>query len=141
MSSLQAVFKKEVGLIRYYHIERIVRRWRKLVKNSRHRHNVLKEWISTEQNYINDLNIIIERIEKPLVSKKLINEDQQAILFPNVDVIIKLSMRLLDFLKEVERTWHPKTTGLSSELITLYPFFKIYISYCNVFYKGQNILK
>ena len=111
------------------------------MKNSRHRHNVLKEWITTEQNYINDLKMIIDKIEKPMIEKKLITEDQQAILFPNVDVIITLSTRLLEFLKSVENKWHCRNTEISSELITLYPFFRIYISYCNVFNKGQIILK
>ena len=70
--------------------------WRKLAKKSQHRLNVLKEWAQTEQNYMNDLKFIIERIQGPMVAQGLISEAQKSILFSNVDVIAILSQNLLD---------------------------------------------
>ena len=72
-------------------IERMVKTWKKMAKKSRHRVNILKEWEVTEQAYINDLKIIIKRIQDPLVAAEIISEQEDRILFPNLYPMLKLS--------------------------------------------------
>ena len=62
-----------------------------MAKKSRHRLNILKEWAQTEEAYIHDLELIIEKIQIPFRMNKLITEEEDRILFPNLDSIIRLS--------------------------------------------------
>ena len=39
------------------------------------------------------------------------------------------------------RNWNPNKVVISTRLNRLHSFFRIYIEYCTVFCKGQNILK
>lgn len=48
-------------------IQRMIKVWKKMVKKSRQRINILKEWVVTEEAYIKDLNLIIEKIQKPML--------------------------------------------------------------------------
>jgi hypothetical protein len=44
-----------------------VNKWRKLQQKSKQRLNILREWQTTEKSYIDDLKIIQNGIQKPLV--------------------------------------------------------------------------
>lgn len=70
----------------------------KAKKAAYHRHAVLKEFITTERNYVRDLHLIIDKIQKPLVEKKVITKEQEKILFPNIVGLIGLSNVLLEDL-------------------------------------------
>ena len=74
--------------------------------------------------------------KNPLVSK-----EQEMLMFANVDVIITLSTNLYEELDKLEKQWHPLKTLIGPALLSLQAFFKIYLEYCNQFYKGQTILK
>lgn len=63
------------------------------------------------------------------------------LMFANVDVIITLSTNLYEELDKLEKQWHPLKTLIGPALLSLQAFFKIYLEYCNQFYKGQTILK
>lgn len=58
--------KRPLPAITFMKVQRCINVWRKRAKNSRHRFNVLKEWIETEKNYNRDLQLIIDKIEQPL---------------------------------------------------------------------------
>lgn len=47
-----------VDIFRYFNVRKLVRKWRKRAKNSKHRLYVLREWIATERTYIKDLKLI-----------------------------------------------------------------------------------
>jgi hypothetical protein len=70
--------QKPINLFAYFRIRKMIRKWRKRAKNSKHRHYVLQEWISTEKTHIKDLKIIQEEIRRPIVSSKppLITKEQ-----------------------------------------------------------------
>jgi hypothetical protein len=63
------------------------------------------------------------------------------LMFANVDVIITLSTNLFEELDKLEKKWNPLTTLIGPALLSLHAFFKIYLEYCNQFYKGQAVLK
>jgi hypothetical protein len=47
---------------------------------------------------VRDLQLIIDKIQKPLVDKKVITKEQERILFPNLVALIGLSNVLLEDL-------------------------------------------
>lgn len=46
-----------------------IRRVRKNMKKTKHRNNVLNEWLNTEKSYYNDLNTALSLIKKPMREK------------------------------------------------------------------------
>ena len=71
-----------------------LKKWSKQSKNSRQRVHILKEWISTERSYIDDLKIIENSIQKPFKTAKLISPEQDRMLFPNLKAMVDLSVDL-----------------------------------------------
>lgn len=63
-----------------------------MLKRFKYRKNVIKELISTEEQYVKDLNIIITELLTPL--KKIANEQDMKKIF-NVETIYGLNKDLL----------------------------------------------
>lgn len=59
-------------------------KWRKLARKSQQRYLILKEWAETEQTYISDLRIMRDKIQAPLLSRGVIDEQEEGQLFPNL---------------------------------------------------------
>ena len=135
--------KQPLGIFGYFRIKKLIRKWRKRVKNNRYRLEVLREWVKTEKNYITDLKLIQDEIRKPLMTAKnpLITTEQEGYIFANIDVIIRLSTDLYDGLEKLMKEWNPRKTLIGPPLLALCAYFKLYTVYCNSFYKGQAALK
>ena len=84
------------NVILNFKIKKMLKTWKKMAKKSKHRLNIMKEWAYTEEGYIKDLYLIIDQIQKPLQEKKLINDEEDRLLFPNINSIIKLSEEMLN---------------------------------------------
>jgi predicted glycoside hydrolase/deacetylase ChbG (UPF0249 family) len=73
----------------------IRRKLEKLFKNHRYRKNVINEVISTEQGYVNDLDLILTYIKPKIVELKVLTSQQIQLLFSNVFELHSLNSRLL----------------------------------------------
>ena len=129
------------NVILHFKIKKMLKTWKKMAKKSKHRLNILKEWAFTEEGYIRDLHLIMEQIQKPLNEKKLITDEEDRILFPNINSIIKLSEEMLGEIKNMIKNWDPRKTMIGETLINFHKYFIIYRDYCNNFMKGQQIIK
>ena len=72
---------------------------------------------------------------------KLITEEEDRILFPNLDSIIRLSKEMLAQINLFIAEWHPHKTKIGEAIINFHKYFLIYRDYCNNFMKGQQIIK
>ena len=62
-----------------------------MLKRYKHRGAILDEILKTETNYLNNLNILIEKIMKPLKKQKIITPEESKIIFSNVEQIQALN--------------------------------------------------
>lgn len=122
-------------------IQQMIKTWKKKARKSRHRVNILKEWELTEKAYIEDLKLIINRIQEPLIAADILSLEDDRILFPNLNSMLKLSEELLSDIQGFLKDWNPHRTLIGKKLIQFHKGFIIYREYCNSFYKGQAILK
>lgn len=132
---------KPIPTLTFIKIQRMVKRWRRRAKNSRHRLMVLKEWITTERNYIRDLELIVAKIEQPMRKSDLLTPEQLQVVFPNVDVLITLSKSMLGDLERIQANWKPSIVKIAPTLLALEPYFRVYIEYCKKYHKGIELLK
>lgn len=61
-----------------------LKKWRKLASKSKDRFHRLNELVTTEKDYFNDLNKIKDWIREPLLSNKIITQEQAKSMFPNL---------------------------------------------------------
>jgi len=69
--------------------------WRRKMLKSKQRWYGLDELVQTETTYCKDLIIIRDKIQQPLIDMKIITEQEQQELFPNIQGMINLSEQLL----------------------------------------------
>ena len=72
-----------------------IKKLKKSRKKTKHRFNVLNEWLNTEVSYRNDISTAIECIKKPMLEHHLIDEKEAHILFPEFESMIQLSTMML----------------------------------------------
>lgn len=76
-----------------------------------------------------------------MLEKGLITGEEDRVMFPNLDAMLKLSRELLAEIKKFLANWNPHKTVIGNTLINFHKYFIIYREYCNNFYKAQKILK
>ena len=76
--------------------------------------SVIHEIISTERDYVNDLEIITEQYLKTLEAKKLIRNDQRDAIFGNIDELIPIHSHLLS---ELEREFDEEDPNFASVFV------------------------
>lgn len=70
----------------------------------------------------------------------MITSDEEKLIFPNMDGIIKLSEEMHSTMEGVLGTWHPYRTQIAPAIKKLSSFFMIYIEYFNNYEKGKDVL-
>ncbi|CAD8151511.1 unnamed protein product [Paramecium octaurelia] len=111
---------------------RYVKPFKKLRKQHRYRVNVINELISTENKYVNDLLVIKENVQQPLL-KIIENQDHVKFMF-NLDSIYYFNFEFLKILKTKEKIVNEKPYDKIMDQITvLLAGFKFYYDYCKEF--------
>ena len=103
-----------------------LKKWGKQAKNSKQRVNILKEWISTERSYIEDLSIIESLIQKPLKENGLITGEEERTLFPNLKAMTDLSLDLTQCIETALADWNPHSVLIGEKIKAYSKFFMIY---------------
>ncbi|CAK72995.1 unnamed protein product (macronuclear) [Paramecium tetraurelia] len=111
---------------------RYVKPYKKLRKQHRYRVNVINELIQTENKYVNDLLVIKENIQQPLL-RIIDNQDHVKFMF-NLDSIYYFNFEFLKILKKKEKIFKEKPYDKIMDQITvLLAGFKFYYDYCKEF--------
>eukprot|EP00029_Vermamoeba_vermiformis_P006608 TRINITY_DN2639_c0_g2_i1.p1 TRINITY_DN2639_c0_g2~~TRINITY_DN2639_c0_g2_i1.p1 ORF type:complete len:823 (+),score=141.59 TRINITY_DN2639_c0_g2_i1:47-2515(+) len=88
------------------------------------RAGLVKELINTEENYVEDLRIIIEVFMQPL--KEILTKQETAMLFSNVEALLPINESLIKSLRDADA---PENIGRI--FVEKGDLFKIYAVYCS----------
>eukprot|EP01080_Neovahlkampfia_damariscottae_P006927 gene6927-11090_t len=100
-------------------------------KGLRERNNILKEIITTEEEYLRCLIYIIQYYKEPMLKKKIIKEIEVVNTFSNLDEIIAVHSSFLSKLHAVLE--HFPITNFGEIFYSQIPSFCIYAKFCNTF--------
>lgn len=99
------------------------------------RNKCLHEILTSEQNYVKQLEIIINFFMTPIKTKNLLDSDDFNVVFGNIDSIYNINKELL---KSLEKKNDIKQTATAFSKIG--PFFKLYSVYACDFKKALSFL-
>eukprot|EP01089_Gocevia_fonbrunei_P015781 TRINITY_DN4718_c0_g1_i2.p1 TRINITY_DN4718_c0_g1~~TRINITY_DN4718_c0_g1_i2.p1 ORF type:complete len:469 (-),score=67.73 TRINITY_DN4718_c0_g1_i2:137-1543(-) len=101
----------------------------------------LQELFSTEKSYVDSLEILQEIYTEPLA--KVLSDTEFKTLFWNVKDIAELNTNFYLQLKERVDRWKNLQAGdhvLGDLLLRVFPFMRLYASYCENFLKASKML-
>ena len=58
----------------------------------------VNELIQTEQSYVNDLTVVVDIIQKPLLQQEIITKSDSTIIFSNISLLKDINAELLSAL-------------------------------------------
>lgn len=116
-------------------------KWKKLANRSKDRYYRLRELVTTEEDYRKDLISIKERIQQPLLQSQIIDENDVAKMFPNVESMIGLSVQLREELNAKFQGWDRRKTLIGQTMIRFSKFLLVYSDYFKNFNESQRKLK
>jgi hypothetical protein len=98
------------------------------------RESIMNEIISTERDYISDLNILVNVFLFPIKLKEVISIDDINILFSNVETLVNCNTQLLKDWETEKKTQNETQKSdieiLGEIFMKMSPFFKMYTVYC-----------
>ncbi|KAL7713330.1 Rho guanine nucleotide exchange factor [Entamoeba marina] len=115
--------------------------FRKMNKLYAYRTNVAQELLSTEENYVEQLQVLVTNIVEPqLQQNALLTPEQTKKIFSDIQMILSVNKQFLESFQTIIRHWtsESKIGGL---FIKLAPFLKIYGEYCKNYPEALKALK
>ncbi|KAL6052950.1 Rho guanine nucleotide exchange factor (GEF) 17, variant 3 [Balamuthia mandrillaris] len=96
----------------------------------RRRQDVIFELITTEQQYVQDLHILVDVFLKPVRQRQFLNKMEQAMIFSNVEALLDVNSALLEdlFRRQKENIVVERVGDILVERSDL---FKLYAVYCS----------
>ncbi|ELP86490.1 guanine nucleotide exchange factor, putative [Entamoeba invadens IP1] len=96
--------------------------------------NVVKEFITTEQTYCEQLSVIENIIRQPLLQlqQPILTYDQIRLLFSSITVIYGVNKALFNNLQE-KLSVYTQNSRFGKTILTFTPYLKLYSQYCQIF--------
>lgn len=115
----------------------------KIIKSLKYRRNIIFELLKTEENFINNLDLILINLVFPLRNNCLsISEDTLKMLsslFSNIEPIRNFNEKLFKKLSFLLKSYHHNVV-FGNIMLEFLPFFKLYYFYCNEFEKNSAMI-
>jgi len=110
---------------------------------ARMRRRAAEEILSTEVAYVEQLSMLINSFKKPIEAARVIDRATLKSIFLNVEVLESLHQTFLADLQQKMDEWSPesKSHGLSSVLLSLVPYLKLYIEYITDFDRSLKLVE
>jgi len=96
---------------------------------------VLLEIVETEEDYIEDLSVIINSYMNPLESELIITKDESNNIFSNITYILSANKELLELLRQ-----NLTPEGVADAFIQKCSLFRIYSTYCSNQQQGGQMV-
>ena len=109
---------------------------RKPLSDDEHRDLTLQELVSTEADYVRDLEILNTLFVQPLLDGEIISDAEHAQLFANVEQILLLNTNMLARLKAAKTA-----TDVAQTFLALSDYLKSYSAYCSNQNKALELLQ
>lgn len=133
--------KKGDRFVRVVRVAWLIWRYMRLLKINRkrqkHRKYVIEELVKTEHQYLESLQLIVEKLLKESNQAKLLNKEESDKIFSNIESIFLFHKEFYSNLKKSFENF-TKTTKVANGIFKMLPFFKLYYLYCNNFHHSSE---
>lgn len=102
---------------------------------------MIKEIISTEYDYVNDLNIIDSVFLTPLRIKGVLTEDEIKSIFGNVEILLQINTEVIKTWEEKKKQMTDETKAVAELFLSLSDYFKMYTQYCTIHTQALILLE
>eukprot|EP01102_Stenamoeba_stenopodia_P006579 TRINITY_DN1814_c0_g2_i2.p1 TRINITY_DN1814_c0_g2~~TRINITY_DN1814_c0_g2_i2.p1 ORF type:complete len:586 (+),score=123.34 TRINITY_DN1814_c0_g2_i2:84-1841(+) len=97
----------------------------------RQRQMVIDEVLTTEEDYVNDLELTINLYLKPMREKKILESRALATLFSNIEMLYNLNKQFLsEFKKRLRASLYSNMVHFGDIFKRMADYFKMYTVYC-----------
>ncbi|XP_075053310.1 intersectin-1 isoform X2 [Mixophyes fleayi] len=109
----------------------------------RKRQGYIHELIVTEENYVNDLQLVTETFQKPLLESELLTEKELAMIFVNWKELIMCNIKLLKALRVRKKMSGEKMpVKMIGDILTAQlPHMQPYIRFCSCQLNGAALIQ
>ncbi|XP_023597091.1 intersectin-1 isoform X2 [Trichechus manatus latirostris] len=114
-----------------------------LTPTERKRQGYIHELIVTEENYVNDLQLVTEIFQKPLMDSELLTEKEVAMIFVNWKELIMCNIKLLKALRVRKKMSGEKmpVKMIGDILSAQLPHMQPYIRFCSCQLNGAALIQ
>lgn len=91
---------------------------------------IINEIITTERDYVRDMEMVINVFYLPLKNETILEEKELRTLFSNLETIVNVNKQLLAELEKIESNSGPKTKTMGDVFTSMSAYLKMYIPYC-----------
>ncbi|XP_039599766.1 intersectin-1 isoform X2 [Polypterus senegalus] len=114
-----------------------------LTPTERKRQGYIHELIVTEENYVNDLQLVTEIFQKPLLESELLTEKEVAMIFVNWKELIMCNIKLLKALRVRKKMSGEKMpVKMIGDILTAQlPHMQPYIRFCSCQLNGATLIQ
>uniref|UniRef100_A0A669QRQ4 Intersectin-1 n=1 Tax=Phasianus colchicus TaxID=9054 RepID=A0A669QRQ4_PHACC len=114
-----------------------------LTPTERKRQGYIHELIVTEENYVNDLQLVTEIFQKPLMESELLTEKEVAMIFVNWKELIMCNIKLLKALRVRKKMSGEKMpVKMIGDILTAQlPHMQPYIRFCSCQLNGAALIQ
>ncbi|XP_063303615.1 intersectin-1 isoform X3 [Pelobates fuscus] len=114
-----------------------------LSPTERKRQGYIHELIVTEENYVNDLQLVTETFQKPLLESDLLTEKEVAMIFVNWKELIMCNIKLLKALRVRKKMSGEKMpVKMIGDILTAQlPHMQPYIRFCSCQLNGAALIQ
>ncbi|XP_048202225.1 intersectin-1 isoform X3 [Perognathus longimembris pacificus] len=114
-----------------------------LTPTERKRQGYVHELIVTEENYVNDLQLVTEIFQKPLMESELLTEKEVAMIFVNWKELIMCNIKLLKALRVRKKMSGEKmpVKMIGDILSAQLPHMQPYIRFCSCQLNGAALIQ
>ncbi|XP_028938168.1 intersectin-1 isoform X2 [Ornithorhynchus anatinus] len=114
-----------------------------LTPTERKRQGYIHELILTEENYVNDLQLVTEVFQKPLMESELLTEKEVAMIFVNWKELIMCNIKLLKALRVRKKmSGERMPVKMIGDILTAQlPHMQPYIRFCSCQLNGAALIQ
>uniref|UniRef100_A0A8D2Q7F7 Intersectin 1 n=1 Tax=Varanus komodoensis TaxID=61221 RepID=A0A8D2Q7F7_VARKO len=114
-----------------------------LTPTERKRQGYIHELLVTEENYVNDLQLVTEIFQKPLIDSELLTEKEVAMIFVNWKELIMCNIKLLKALRVRKKmSGERMPVKMIGDILTAQlPHMQPYIRFCSCQLNGAALIQ
>uniref|UniRef100_A0A8C9TIZ5 Intersectin 1 n=1 Tax=Scleropages formosus TaxID=113540 RepID=A0A8C9TIZ5_SCLFO len=115
-----------------------------LTPTERKRQGYIHELIVTEENYVNDLQLVTEVFQKPLLESEVLTEKEVAMIFVNWKELIMCNIKLLKYALRVRKKMSGERMPVKmiGDILTAQlPHMQPYIRFCSCQLNGATLIQ
>ncbi|ELP93045.1 guanine nucleotide exchange factor, putative [Entamoeba invadens IP1] len=122
-------------------LQKAIRRFLNQKEEKRYLHcaHVVKEFITTEKTYVEQLCVVEELIHQPLLQTDILSLKETELIFNGISVIYGINKTLFKTICR-EMNVYSQDSTFGKTFLTITPFLKMYSDYCQIYPKINQLV-